>query len=170
LKCSKAGPQWIGIDITSLAISLIEKRLRDSFPGIPVRSHWHAKDLEGARDLANSDNNSSCGGLSSSTPSLTRQKKGADSGIDGLIFFQDELNSARDHVSVKGGEGVSVSHSAISKAQSIARKRHRYIHHTCEHTRPMQTEAVMRRLLRVPSGHIYHKNSDPEHRRLLSVS
>jgi site-specific DNA-methyltransferase (adenine-specific) len=30
----KLGRQWIGIDITHLAIALIEKRLRDSFPGI----------------------------------------------------------------------------------------------------------------------------------------
>src|SRR6201997_3452720 len=30
----KLGRQWIGIDVTHLAISLIEKRLRDAFPGV----------------------------------------------------------------------------------------------------------------------------------------
>ena len=30
----KLGRQWIGIDVTHLAIGLIEKRLRDAFPGI----------------------------------------------------------------------------------------------------------------------------------------
>jgi site-specific DNA-methyltransferase (adenine-specific) len=31
--------QWIGIDITHLAISLIEKRLKDAFPGIKYEVH-----------------------------------------------------------------------------------------------------------------------------------
>jgi DNA modification methylase len=30
---------WIGIDITHLAISLIEKRLKDAFPGIEFEVH-----------------------------------------------------------------------------------------------------------------------------------
>jgi hypothetical protein len=43
---------WIGIDITHLAISLIEKRLTDAFPGITFDVHGTPKDLEGARALA----------------------------------------------------------------------------------------------------------------------
>jgi adenine specific DNA methylase Mod len=38
--------QWIGIDITHLAISLIEKRLKDAFPGIVYEVHGTPKDLE----------------------------------------------------------------------------------------------------------------------------
>lgn len=30
----RLGRQWIGIDVTHLAISLIEKRMKDAFPGI----------------------------------------------------------------------------------------------------------------------------------------
>ena len=38
------------------------------------------------------------------------KKKGADSGIDGLIYFQDAAGPARKIVvSVKGGENVNVS-------------------------------------------------------------
>jgi site-specific DNA-methyltransferase (adenine-specific) len=47
--------EWIGIDITHLAISLIEKRLKDAFPGIKFEVHGTPKDLEGARDLAERD-------------------------------------------------------------------------------------------------------------------
>jgi hypothetical protein len=45
----KLGRHWIGIDITHLAISLIEKRLRDAFPGITFDVHGTPKDLESAR-------------------------------------------------------------------------------------------------------------------------
>ncbi len=51
----KLGRQWIGIDITHLAISLIEKRLKDAFPGIKFEVHGAPKDLDGARDLASRD-------------------------------------------------------------------------------------------------------------------
>ena len=44
----KLGRRWIGIDITHLAISLIEKRLNDAFPGIVYEVHGTPKDLEGA--------------------------------------------------------------------------------------------------------------------------
>jgi adenine specific DNA methylase Mod len=47
--------QWIGIDITSLAISLIEKRLTDAFPGIGFEVHGTPKDMDGAQALAARD-------------------------------------------------------------------------------------------------------------------
>jgi hypothetical protein len=47
--------EWIGIDITHLAISLIEKRLKDAFPGIKYEVHGTPKDLEGAHALAPQD-------------------------------------------------------------------------------------------------------------------
>jgi DNA modification methylase len=51
----KLSRRWIGIDITHLAISLIEKRLTDAFPGIEYEVHGTPKDIEGARDLAARD-------------------------------------------------------------------------------------------------------------------
>ena len=48
----KLGRQWIGIDVIHLAISLIEKRLRDAFPGIELEVHGTPKDLASAEDLA----------------------------------------------------------------------------------------------------------------------
>lgn len=51
----KLGRPWIGIDITHLAISLIEKRLGDAFPGIVYDLHGTPKDHEGAKALAELD-------------------------------------------------------------------------------------------------------------------
>jgi len=103
---------WIGIDITHLAISLIEKRLKDAFPNIAFDVHGTPKDLAGAQDLAARDKYQfqwwACA-LVNAQPYQGR-KKGADSGIDGLIFFQDDNRGAKKIVvSVKGGENVNVS-------------------------------------------------------------
>jgi len=88
----KLGRHWIGIDITHLAISLIEKRLNDVFPGIQYEVHGTPKDLDGAKALP-------YGG----------KKKGVDTGIDGVIYFKpDGKQSEKAIVSVKGGASVSV--------------------------------------------------------------
>ncbi len=102
---------WLGIDITHLAISLVEKRLRDAFPGITFEVHGTPKDLESARDLAQRDKYQfqwwACS-LVNAQP-YRGKHKGADSGIDGLIYFQDDKGLPKKIVvSVKGGEGVSV--------------------------------------------------------------
>ncbi|MFM5959183.1 MAG: DNA methyltransferase, partial [Dolichospermum sp.] len=51
----KLNRQWIGIDITYQSISLILKRLEDSFPGVlkTIKLHGIPKDIESARALAN---------------------------------------------------------------------------------------------------------------------
>ncbi|MDQ7839397.1 MAG: DNA methyltransferase [bacterium] len=104
--------RWIGIDITHLAITLIKHRLRDAFgdsaayrvTGEPVslpdaealaaqdkyQFQWWALGLVGARPI--------------------EQKKGADRGIDGRLYFHDEAEGAKTKqivLSVKGG-GVGV--------------------------------------------------------------
>lgn len=103
---------WIGIDITHLAISLIEKRMKDAFPGIHFEIYGTPKDLDGARDLAQRDKYQfqwwACS-LVNAQP-FQGKKKGADGGIDGLIFFQDDNWGAKKIiVSVKGGENVNVT-------------------------------------------------------------
>ncbi|MHC1751073.1 DNA methyltransferase [Humidesulfovibrio sp.] len=109
----KLGRQWIGIDITHLAISLIEKRLRDAFPGIAFETHGTPKDFAGAQDLARRDKYQfqwwACS-LVNAQP-YGGKKKGADGGIDGLIFFQDDAagTAKRIVVSVKGGDNVNVA-------------------------------------------------------------
>jgi site-specific DNA-methyltransferase (adenine-specific) len=100
--------QWIGIDITHLAITLIKHRLQDTFrtqvryqvtgeptslPDAevlaaedPYQFQWWALGLVGARPV--------------------ERKKGADQGIDGRIFFNDEGRHGRTKqviLSVKSG-------------------------------------------------------------------
>jgi site-specific DNA-methyltransferase (adenine-specific) len=112
----KLGRQSIGIDITHLAISLVEKRLSEGFgPGGPK---WEVigtpKDLAAARDLAARDKHQfqywACS-LVRAWPSFSgKVRKGADKGIDGVILFNDEGPRAKPKkiiVSVKGGEHVS---------------------------------------------------------------
>ncbi|MDR3298447.1 MAG: restriction endonuclease [Candidatus Accumulibacter sp.] len=108
----KLGRGWIGIDITHLAIALIEKRLKDAFPGIGFDVHGTPKDLSGARDLAARDKYQfqwwACS-LVNAQP-WQGHKKGADGGIDGLIYFQDEPKAHKKIVvSVKGGGNVNVA-------------------------------------------------------------
>lgn len=104
--------KWIGIDVTHLAVSLIEKRMRDAFPDIEFEVHGTPKDLDGARDLAARDKYQfqwwACS-LVNAQP-YQGKKKGADSGIDGVIYFQDDDKLPKKIVvSVKGGENVSVA-------------------------------------------------------------
>lgn len=107
----KLGRQWIGIDITHLAVSLIERRLKDAFPGIAFEVHGTPKDIDGARDLAIRDKYQFqwwAVSLIDAQP-YGGKKKGADSGIDGLIYFRsDAKTTERAIVSVKGGEHVGV--------------------------------------------------------------
>jgi site-specific DNA-methyltransferase (adenine-specific) len=107
----KLNRRWIGIDITNLAISLIRSRLTDTFGGKseyevigepvsipdaqalaasdPYQFQWWALGLVGARPV--------------------EQKKGADKGIDGRIYFH--VGDSKSHsiiLSVKAGH-VTVS-------------------------------------------------------------
>ena len=104
----KLNRQWIGIDITHLAISLIEKRLKDAFGAkCKFEVHGTPKDLDAARDLATRDKYQFqwwAVSLVEAQP-FQGKKKGADGGIDGLKFFHDvDKDGARKIVvSVKGG-------------------------------------------------------------------
>lgn len=104
--------KWIGIDITHLAISLIERRLRDAFPGIDFDIHGTPKDLDGARALAKQDKYQFqwwAVSLVSAIP-YGGKKKGADTGIDGTIYFKpDGKTTEKAIVSVKGGDKVNVA-------------------------------------------------------------
>jgi site-specific DNA-methyltransferase (adenine-specific) len=103
----KLNRQWIGIDITHLAISLIEKRLKDAFgAACTFEVHGTPEDLDSARDLASRDKYQFqwwAVSLVDGQP-FQGKKKGADTGIDGLKFFHDlEGDAQKIVISVKGG-------------------------------------------------------------------
>ncbi len=108
----KLGRRWIGIDITHLSISLIEKRLRDAFPDVRFEVHGTPKDAEGAAALAAADKYQFQWWAVSLVDAVPYggKKKGADGGIDGFIYFKpDGRTTEKAIVSVKGGQNVSVA-------------------------------------------------------------
>jgi site-specific DNA-methyltransferase (adenine-specific) len=108
----KLNRQWIGIDITHLAIRLMEDRLQQTFGTdlSPYEVIGTPKDLASAGALATQDKyrfESWALSLIDALPATG--KKGSDRGIDGFIYFQDPDGKIRQIlVSVKGGH-INVS-------------------------------------------------------------
>ena len=110
--------RWIGIDITHLAVSLIERRLKEAFPGIAFDVHGTPTDIAAARDLAERDKHQfqlwACG-LVNAQP-YQGGRKGADRGIDGLLYVEVGKNKTEKViVQVKGGAHVTRAHIATLK-------------------------------------------------------
>jgi DNA modification methylase len=122
----KLGRQWIGIDVTHLAISLIEKRMQAAFPGIRFSVEGTPKDLASALDLAARDKYQFQWWAVSMVDAMPfgGRKKGADGGIDGIIYFRpDGRRIEKALVSVKGGDTVGVPmirelHSAMEREKA----------------------------------------------------
>ena len=115
--------RWIGIDVTHLAIGLIEHRLRSAFSGVRFQVHGTPKDVDAARDFFGR-NDSTKKEFEKWAVTLIgfqpQAKKGADGGLDGLEWF-GPAKAHRAVVSVKGGKSVTVemmrSLDAVTKAQ-----------------------------------------------------
>lgn len=106
--------RWIGIDITHLAISLIKHRLHDAFgDAVEYEIGGEPVSLPDAETLAADDPYQFqwwALGLVDARP--VEQKKGADKGIDGRLYFHDEAKGGKTKqivFSVKAGH-VTVSH------------------------------------------------------------
>jgi hypothetical protein len=105
--------RWIGIDLTHLAVTLIKHRLTSAFGGkAQYRVVGEPADEGGAAVLAQEDPYQFqwwALGLVGARP--VEQKKGADQGIDGRIYFHDEPGGKTKQIifSVKAGK-TSVAH------------------------------------------------------------
>lgn len=104
----KLDRNWIGIDVTHLAIGLIRTRLRDSYGlKIAYRVIGEPTTVEDAEQLAEEDRfqfQAWALGLVGARP--VQVKKGADQGIDGRLFFHAGTSSSKTSqviISVKGG-------------------------------------------------------------------
>jgi adenine specific DNA methylase Mod len=102
---------WIGIDVTHYAVTLIEARLRSNHPDAKFSIFGRPVDLASARELARRDKHQfqwwAAWRLGSQT--YREEKKGADRGIDGNILFKNgPYGDGRIIVSVKGGDNVGV--------------------------------------------------------------
>jgi len=103
--------RWIGIDITHLAINLIKVRLKDSFgASASYKVIGEPVTLSEAAQLASEDPYQFqfwSLGLVGARP--VEQKKGADKGIDGRLYFHDDASGKTKQViiSVKAGHTSS---------------------------------------------------------------
>jgi hypothetical protein len=85
--------RWIGIDITHLAITLIKKRLHDTFgPELaPYEVIGEPADARGAEALAEVNRHQFewwALGMVDAAPAQDK-RKGADKGVDGVLYFQE---------------------------------------------------------------------------------
>jgi len=103
--------KWIGIDITHLAVALIKHRLRDALGSrVKYRVVGEPVSLPDANTLAQENRYQFqwwALGLVGARP--VEQKKGADKGIDGRLYFHDEPDKAKSRtkqivISVKSGK------------------------------------------------------------------
>lgn len=100
--------KWIGIDITYLAINLIKRRLSDAFgKRLKFEEAGQPTDFEGAKRLAELDKfqfQQWALSLVEARPLKEGSGKGADRGVDGLLyFFESKTERAKILVQVKGG-------------------------------------------------------------------
>ncbi|MGB6698638.1 MAG: DNA methyltransferase [Methylocella sp.] len=106
----KLNRRWIGIDITHLAIHLIQRRLKDAFPGLQFDIAGVPKDLGGARALALQDKyefQKWALAMIDAQP-YKGGKKGGDGGVDGFLYIKpDGKKTEKVIVSVKGGQSLN---------------------------------------------------------------
>jgi DNA modification methylase len=103
----KLGRRWIGIDITILAVNLIEKRLREHFPDVEYDVVGIPNDVPSAEKLASTREGkflfeqwfvTALGGQP------YKSSGGGDTGIDGFLYARDVKGKLHNVIiSVKGG-------------------------------------------------------------------
>jgi len=106
----KLNRRWIGIDVTHLAVHLIQRRLKDAFPGLQFDILGVPKDLDGARALALQDKyefQKWALAMIDAQP-YKGGKKGSDGGVDGFLYIKpDGKKTEKVIVSVKGGQSLN---------------------------------------------------------------
>ncbi len=114
--------QWIGIDITHLAISIIKYRLRDAFgDDVKYEIIGEPKDEASARALAQQNRYQFQWWALSLIKARPYQgkKKGADEGIDGVIYFQDVDSQSRKEITQKIIVQVKSGHVSVRDIREL---------------------------------------------------
>jgi site-specific DNA-methyltransferase (adenine-specific) len=140
--------RWIGIDITYLAINLVQRRLRDAFgndlsPYEVIGAPTDLASAEALKEISPHQFEWWAVDLADARPAKDR-KKGADTGIDGYInFFDDKSGRAKQViVQVKSGY-VGVNH--VRDLKGVLEREKAAIGALItlrEPTKPMLTEAA----------------------------
>ena len=104
----KLGRQWVGIDVTHIAIGMIENRMREGYPGIEFETIGVPRDLASAERLAVDDPHQFQQWVCWQVGGFPRDKKGGDKGVDGWFNYLAESGKIETGViSVKAGDNVN---------------------------------------------------------------
>ena len=107
----KLGRRWIGIDVTHLAIGLIEKRLREGYgDAVPFETVGVPKDLASAQRLAADDPHQFQAWITLRLGGWPWMggRKGGDKGVDGYFYYVGQGGQTETGViSVKAGNHVN---------------------------------------------------------------
>jgi hypothetical protein len=139
--------QWIGIDITHLAITLIRHRLFTAYGGkAEYEVIGEPVSLPDAVALAGEDKYQFqwwALGLVGARP--TEQKKGADKGIDGRLYFHDEAQGGKTKQVIFSVKGGKLKASDVRDLRGVIEREHAEIGALLtldEATKAMRTEAA----------------------------
>ena len=145
----KLNRQWIGIDITHLAVALMKNRLKTAFeilPGLDYSVVGEPVDVGSARALAEQDRFQFEFWAMSLLEALPREQKkqGADRGIDGVVYFIDGPRRAVNKAIVQVKSGRVSSSLIRDLVGTVEREKAAMgLFITLEEpTRDMRTEAV----------------------------
>ena len=143
----KLGRQWIGIDVTHLSIALMRQRLNDMFGDtVEYETVGQPADLASAEALARQDRHQFewwSLSLIKARPAQDK-KKGADQGVDGILFFIDEARKKAKKVVVQVKSGHVQSSYIRDLGHVVARENAAmgFLITLERPTTPMRTEAL----------------------------
>jgi site-specific DNA-methyltransferase (adenine-specific) len=104
----KLGRRWTGIDITHIAIGMIEDRMRSGYLGIEFETIGVPRDIAGALRLAEDDKHQFQQWACWQVGGYPRAKKGGDKGVDGWFnYIPGKEKIETGVISVKGGENLN---------------------------------------------------------------
>ena len=145
----KLNRQWLGIDITHLAVALMKNRLKTAFnldPGADYVVVGEPQDVGSARALAEQDRFQFQFWAMSLLEAYPREqgKRGADRGIDGVVYFIDGPRRTMHKAIVQVKSGKVSSHDIRDLKGTVEREQAALgLFITLEEpTRDMRTEAV----------------------------
>lgn len=154
---------WIGIDITHLAIGLIRHRLQDAFGQKVAQTYkviGEPVDLAGAAQLAKDEPfqfQAWATGLVGAR--VTGQKKGADKGIDGRLYFHDEGAGGETKQVILSVKGGGAGPTALRDLRGVLDREKAQIGVLItleEPTKHMRTEAASGGFYESPGWHTKH--------------
>jgi len=156
--------KWIGIDITHLAISLMKHRLEDTFgDDINYEVIGEPVDLEGAKAIAQQDPYQFqwwALGLVGARPFESEKTRGADRGIDGIIYFHDDPNIKKTKQIILQVKCGHVNRGIIDNIKGVMERENAEIGVLItlqRPTKPMIKEAVTSGFYKSPLGKSYPK-------------